>query len=147
MNINDVSSVLKPVEPKLMEPKLMEPKLMEPKLMEPKLMEPASVEPSIPASEPDKIEAAEKNNTREEEQKKESSIEETKQLAEELNEYMDDIKTTLGFSIREDHRHQMIVEIKNRETDELIKQIPSEELLAIKEKIEEFTGLIFNQKV
>ena len=59
MNINDVSSVLKPVEP------------------------------PIPVSEPDKLETAEKSNIREkEEQKKEFSIEETNQLAEELNEYM-----------------------------------------------------------
>ena len=135
MNINDINTALKPVEPKLMGPKPMAP---------------SPVEPDTPASEPNKIEAAEesKSNTREmEEQKKNFSVEETRQLAEELNEYMDDLKTTLGFSIRENHMHEVIVEIKNRETGELIKQIPSEELLAIKGKIEEFTGLIFDQKV
>ncbi|WP_041279622.1 flagellar protein FlaG [Desulfobacula toluolica] len=111
------------------------------------------VEQAMPASESNKIDAAEKINSpetkRQETKRQENdfSVEETKQLAEELNEFMDDLKTSLGFSIREDHRHQVIVEIKNRDTDELIKQIPSEELLAIKGKIEEFTGLIFNQKV
>lgn len=135
MNINNINAALKPVEPKLMDPKPMAPPL---------------VDLDSPASEPNKSGVAEesKSNTRKmEEQKKNLSVEETRQMAEELNEYMDDLKTTLGFSIRENHMHEVIVEIKNRETDELIKQIPSEELLAIKGKIEEFTGLIFDQKV
>jgi len=72
------------------------------------------------------------------------SIEE---LANALNEHMDDLQTNLGFSLRDGFSHQIIVEIKNRKTDELIKQIPAEELLKIKEKMEELTGLIFDQKV
>lgn len=72
------------------------------------------------------------------------SMEEIRELTAEMNELMDDLQTTLGFSIREDLNHQVVVEITNRETHELIKQIPSEELLSIKEKMEELTGLIFD---
>jgi flagellar protein FlaG len=72
---------------------------------------------------------------------------ETKVLVEELNEYMDDLQTNIGFSIREESDHQVVVEIKNRETKELIRQIPSEELLIIRDKMVELSGFIFDQSV
>ena len=83
------------------------------------------------------------------EQKEEASppAEEIKELAETLNEYMDDLQTDLGFFMHEKLNHQVIVEIKNRKTDELIKQIPSEELVTIKEKMAELTGLLFDKSV
>ena len=80
-------------------------------------------------------------------QGKSLSSKEVKELAKEMNELMDDLHTSLGFSIREELNHQVVVEIKNRQTNELIKQIPSEDLLKIKEKMEEFTGLIFDHHV
>ncbi|OGR20676.1 MAG: hypothetical protein A3J85_07390 [Desulfobacula sp. RIFOXYA12_FULL_46_16] len=83
----------------------------------------------------------------EEEQNTTISAKELKQVATEMNEIMDDLHTSLGFSIREGLHNQVIVEIKNRETSELIKQIPSEELLAIKEKMEELTGLLLDHRV
>ncbi len=122
---------------------------------------PASAETKLPASAPNKIDALEKINSQvsennpmdqkkakgKEEQTNSFSVEETKQLAAQMNEIMDDLQTRLGFSIREDLNNQVIVEITDRETNELIKQIPSEELLAFKEKMEEFSGLIFDQKI
>lgn len=75
------------------------------------------------------------------------SVKEAKDLTLEMNEIMNDLQTSLGFSIREELKGQVVVEIKNRETNELIKQIPAEELLKIKQKMEEFTGLIFDQSV
>lgn len=71
---------------------------------------------------------------------------ETKELVEGLNELMDGLQTSIGFSIHEGDNHQVVVQIKDRKTDELIKQIPSEELLVIKEKMEEFTGLILDHQ-
>jgi len=73
--------------------------------------------------------------------------EDIKELADTLNEYMDDLQTDLGFSIHEKLNHQVIVEIKNRNTDELVKQIPAEELVTIKEKMAELTGLLFDKSV
>ena len=122
---------------------------------------PSSTETKMPASAPNKIDAQEKINSQvsgsnpidkkgakaKEEQTNSFSPEEAKQLAAEMNEIMDDLQTRLGFSIREDLNNQVIVEITDRETNELIKQIPSEELLSIKEKMEEFSGLIFDQKI
>lgn len=87
------------------------------------------------------------NGKKAEEQKTVLSPKEAKELTLEMNELMDDLQTSLGFSIREELNRQVVVEIKNRETNELIKQIPAEELLKIKQKMEEFTGLIFDQSV
>ncbi|EIM64667.1 flagellar protein FlaG [Desulfobacter postgatei] len=82
-------------------------------------------------------------------QKEEASppAEEIKELAQTLNEYMDGLQTDLGFFMHEKLNHQVIVEIKNRKTDELIKQIPSEELVMIKEKMAELTGLLFDTSI
>lgn len=80
-------------------------------------------------------------------QKTHLSVKDTKELAKEMNEIMDDLQTSLGFSVREGLNKIVVVEITDRKTNEVIKQIPSEELLTIKEKMEEFTGLIFDQSV
>lgn len=75
------------------------------------------------------------------------SKEELKAVTESLNEYMSDFQTQLGFFINEELNDEVIVEIKNRNTDELIKQIPSEEVVAIREKMAELTGLLFDKSV
>lgn len=72
---------------------------------------------------------------------------ETQEIVEALNDYMDDLQTNLRFAIRDDLEHQVVVEIKNRKTDELVKQIPSEELLKIMENMKELNGIIFDQSV
>ena len=113
----------------------------------------APVEKTIISPAPSKVDTADNIQNRQaaektkEEQSRILSAKETKELTDEMNDLMDDLQTSLGFSIREELNHQIVVEIKNRETNELIKQIPSEELLTIKEKMEEFTGLIFDQSV
>ncbi len=124
----------------------------------PTAMETMPVEPPTPVSAPNKSVAPEKIDTRlsesnrqaakiKEEQESNVDVKEAKQLAAEMNEIMDDLQTSLGFSIREDLNHLVIFEITDRDTNEVIKQFPTEEMLAIKEKMEEFSGLLFDQKV
>ncbi len=50
-------------------------------------------------------------------------------------------------SLHDEIDNQVIVEIKNIETDELIRQFPPEELLQIREKMIDLTGLLFDQQV
>ncbi len=83
----------------------------------------------------------------EEPQNESLSAEETKQVTSDLNEYMSDLQTNLRFSIYEKLDHQVVVEIKNRQTDELIKQIPSEEILELRVKMEELTGMLLDEKI
>lgn len=78
---------------------------------------------------------------------KESNSEKTQEMADALNDIMNDLGTNLGFSIREDMDNRVVVEVKNSKTNELIRQIPSEELLKIMEKMEALSGIIFDGKV
>jgi len=120
-----------------------------------KTVSPANEAAEISGVSPIETESADKSKTTEPdrsqatEQKKEDSFsaEEIKELADTLNEYMDDLQTDLGFFMHEELNHQVIVEVKNRKTHELIKQIPAEELVTIKEKMAELTGLIFDKSV
>jgi len=117
-----------------------------------------SVDAPVPVSAPDKVETLKKarNQTPDDhrqaqqakkDQENKLSAKELKEVASEINEIMDELQTSLGFTIREELGNQVVVEIKNRDTHELIKQIPSEELLAIKEKMEELTGLLLDHSV
>lgn len=78
---------------------------------------------------------------------KPSSMEDLKKIAKELNDHMDDLQTSLGFSVNEDpeKEDQVIVQIRDRKTNEVIRQIPTEELQKIKEKMTELTGLLLDQ--
>lgn len=62
-----------------------------------------------------------------------------------LNDHLQTINRDLHFSI-DDASGQTVVKVVNSETDELIRQIPSEEVLrisqTIKEQVENLTGLI-----
>ena len=97
----------------------------------------------------DKIKDMAPDRSQATEPKQEASLpaEEIKKIADTLNQYMDDLQTDLGFSMHEKLNHQVIVEIKNRSTDELVKQIPAEELVTIREKMLELTGLLFDKSV
>jgi len=79
--------------------------------------------------------------------KEDQKIEKTREMADALNEMMDDLGTNLGFNIHEGKNHQVVIEVKNRKTDELIRQIPSEELLVIRDKMEDLSGLLFDRQI
>ncbi len=66
------------------------------------------------------------------------------ELSKELNTYLEDHQISMGFFIHKKLNNQIVVEIKNRETGELVRQVPSEELLRIREGMVTSTGLIFN---
>ncbi|MCK5100867.1 MAG: flagellar protein FlaG [Desulfobacteraceae bacterium] len=105
--------------------------------------------PQVAPADMDSVAKAEKIKPKEE-QKTDTetlSTEDTVQITVDLNEYMNHLQTNLRFSMYEKLDHQVVVEIKNKETDELIKQIPSEELLEIRVKMEELTGLLLDEKI
>ncbi|MBF0230545.1 MAG: flagellar protein FlaG [Desulfamplus sp.] len=68
-------------------------------------------------------------------------------MVDELNDYMDELQTSLGFSVTKDPANQIIFQIKDRTTNEVIRQIPTEEIQKIKEKMTELTGLLLDQHV
>lgn len=71
---------------------------------------------------------------------------EVEKTTRELNSYMDELKTSLGFSINEKTK-ELMVNIINRDTKEIIKQIPPKELMTIREKMAELAGILLNERV
>ena len=105
---------------------------------------------TVPGINPvEKTEKVKDIKLKEESQESQGSVsaEEAKEITVDLNDYMNDLQTNLRFSIYEKLDHQVVVEIKNKQTDELIKQIPSEALLELRVKMEELSGLLFDEVI
>lgn len=51
----------------------------------------------------------------------------------------------LGFA-KEEKFESVVVQVKERQTGELVRQIPSEEVLELRKKLEEVAGLLFDKK-
>jgi flagellar protein FlaG len=63
----------------------------------------------------------------------------------ELNQYVQNLERKLQFSV-DDTSGDTVVRVIDKETDELIRQIPSEELLEVKHAIDEYRGILFETK-
>lgn len=71
------------------------------------------------------------------------SREETQEVVEALEDLAETIQTKLNFSINET-THDIVVKIIDKDTDTIIKQFPSEELLELQEKMIDLAGLLFD---
>jgi flagellar protein FlaG len=69
----------------------------------------------------------------------------TRKLVEEVQDYLDNINIQLSFDIHE-KTGDMVVQVLDRETGDLIRQLPPEELLDLKDKLSELRGVLFHQK-
>ncbi|MCU0572568.1 MAG: flagellar protein FlaG [Syntrophobacteraceae bacterium] len=69
----------------------------------------------------------------------------TIRLVEEVQDYLDNLNIQLSFEIHE-KTGEMVVQVMNRETGDLIRQLPPEELLDLKDKLSELRGVLFHQK-
>ncbi len=74
------------------------------------------------------------------------SREETEELVATLEDLAETIQTKLNFSINET-TNDIVVKIMDKDTDTIIKQFPSEELLELQEKMIDLTGFLFNADV
>jgi flagellar protein FlaG len=75
----------------------------------------------------------------------EERAEAVKQKVAELNQYVQNLERKLQFSV-DDNSGDTVVKVIDKETDELIRQIPSEELLEVKHAIDEYRGILFETK-
>ncbi|SFM42892.1 flagellar protein FlaG [Thermodesulforhabdus norvegica] len=71
------------------------------------------------------------------------SLEDVKELAEQIENYLKEINVKLSFKI-DKKTHDVVVRVINRETGELIRQIPPDELLKLRQKLEELVGVLFH---
>ena len=68
------------------------------------------------------------------------------EMVEALQELTATLNTSMNFSVNES-TNNIVVKIIDSETDEVIRQIPPEELLAIQEKMQDLTGFLLNREV
>ena len=69
------------------------------------------------------------------------------QVVENIQRYLHDtLNVNLDFQI-DANTKEMVVRVLNRETGEVVRQIPSEDVVRLREKLEEFRGALFNGKV
>jgi flagellar protein FlaG len=87
------------------------------------------------------------------EQKSETSGDQTKltredveEMVEALEDFANTVQTRLNFSI-DDDTEDVVVKIMDKETDEVIKQFPAEEILELREKMQDLSGLLFSTNV
>lgn len=71
---------------------------------------------------------------------------EVNETVEEINNFLQDTKRNLSFSVDEYSGHSIIM-VKDSESDEVIRQIPSEELLVLRKKIDYVVGILFDTEV
>ena len=71
---------------------------------------------------------------------------EVSEAVNEVNDFLKNMNRNLSFSVDEDSGDSIII-IKDSENDEVIRQIPSEELLVIRKKMDYLVGVLFDAKV
>ncbi len=70
--------------------------------------------------------------------------EEAVEFTAELNKVFD--QTKLSFQV-DDRSEKVVIKVIDKESNEVIRQIPSEEVVALRERVEHLRGMLFNQKV
>ena len=73
------------------------------------------------------------------------STEEVKEMVESFQEMSETIQTKLSFSVDEEN-NEIVVKIYDKESDELIRQFPSDEMLSLQDKMTDLAGFLFDQK-
>ncbi|WP_413692405.1 flagellar protein FlaG [Psychromonas sp. KJ10-2] len=74
------------------------------------------------------------------------SAEEITQTVQEMNEFLHDMKRNLSFSV-DDELGKSVIIVKDSDSDEVIRQIPSEELVVLRKKMDDVAGILFDTKV
>ena len=67
-------------------------------------------------------------------------------MVEALEDFANTVQTRLDFSI-DDDTEDVVVKIMDKETDEVIRQFPAEEILELREKMQDLSGLLFSTNV
>ena len=78
--------------------------------------------------------------------KQQMSTDEVKEIVESFQEMSETIQTKLSFSVDEEN-NEIVVKIFDKESEELIRQFPSDEMLSLQDKMSDLAGFLFDQKV
>ncbi len=110
--------------------------------------ESAASSASIIGNDVDKIEkaTAASNQREKNEETKVLTADEISETVEEMNSFLQEMKRNLSFSVDEDLGKNVIT-VKDTENDEVIRQIPSEDLMVLRKKMDDVAGILFDTKV
>lgn len=86
------------------------------------------------------------DGTRKQQSEAPLSSEQTKSLTEEIGRYLKDFNIQLDYSV-EKKTGDLVVRVKDRDTGDVIRQIPPEALVKLREKLKELRGVLFDDKV
>ena len=86
-------------------------------------------------------EAKEKSQTQEEKEESKENLERVKELT---NNMLSQLNIKLDYE-EDEQLNEMIVKVMNEKTDELIRQIPPEEMLELAKRMEEMTGMLIDK--
>ncbi len=71
---------------------------------------------------------------------------EVKEVLESFKDLSKTIQTKLGFSVHEKN-NEIVVRVFDKESNELIRQFPSDEMLDLQDKMSDMAGFLFNANV
>ena len=74
------------------------------------------------------------------------SREEIEQTVSEVSDFVQNIQRNLLFSV-DDDSGETVIKVTDMETDDVIRQIPSEEVLQLQQYIKDASGILFKAKV
>ncbi|HCY86167.1 MAG TPA: flagellar biosynthesis protein FlaG [Desulfobacteraceae bacterium] len=74
------------------------------------------------------------------------SAKEVEEVLEAFQDLSETIQTKLSFSV-DDNNNEIVVKVFDKESNELIRQFPSEEMLALQDKMTDLAGFLFNENV
>lgn len=77
---------------------------------------------------------------------REVSREEIEQTVNEIGDFVQNIQRNLQFTV-DDNSGETIIKVTDMETDDVIRQIPSEEVLQLQQYIKDASGILFKAKV
>lgn len=76
----------------------------------------------------------------------EMAAEQAAKVAKELQDRLDDMGTKLSFSV-DKATDSIVIQVTDKKTGKLVRQIPSQEMLDLKAKLEKLMGILFDKKV
>lgn len=74
------------------------------------------------------------------------TTQEVKEVLESFKDLSKTIQTRLGFSVHEKN-NEIVVRVFDKESNELIRQFPSDEMLDLQDKMSDMAGFLFNANV
>ena len=75
-----------------------------------------------------------------------SKIDAARQVARQINEFLSSSSSDVQFSV-DSESDQVVVRVVDSQTKQVIRQMPSEEMLAISKSLDRMSGLLIQQKV